>query len=57
MKRMPGRGGNTDPTAVGHAVTAVYGFCCIPFGLAALLMLRFVHITIGRPEPVAVVAD
>jgi hypothetical protein len=23
-------------------------FCCIPFGLAALLMFRFVRITLGK---------
>jgi hypothetical protein len=28
----------------------VYMFCCIPFGLAALLMLRFVRIVFGRPQ-------
>ena len=33
--------------AVGHAVTTVYMFCCIPFGLAALLMFRFVRITLA----------
>jgi hypothetical protein len=37
----------TDPGAVGHAVTVVYMFCCIPFALAALLMFRFVRITLA----------
>jgi hypothetical protein len=27
-------------------------FCCIPFGLAALLMFRFVHIVFGKREAV-----
>jgi MFS family permease len=57
VANVAGLGAATDPAAVGHAVTAVYEFCCIPFGLAALLMLRFVRITIGRPETVPVVAD
>jgi MFS family permease len=52
VANVAGLGAATDPTAVGHAVTAVYGFCCIPFGLAALLMLRFVRITIDRPGAV-----
>jgi hypothetical protein len=43
-----GLGAATDPIAVGHAVTAVYQSCCVPFGLAALLMLRFVLLTLGR---------
>jgi hypothetical protein len=25
-------------------------FCCIPFGLAALLMFRFVHIVFGKQQ-------
>jgi MFS family permease len=52
-----GLGAATDPAAVGHAVTAVYLFCCIPFGLAALLMFRFVRIALGRPEGAPAVAD
>jgi MFS family permease len=52
-----GLGAAIDPAAVGHAVVAVYEFCCIPFGLAALLMFRFVRITLGRAEPMPVVAD
>jgi len=27
-------------------------FCCIPFGLAVLLMFRFVRITLDKPEAV-----
>ncbi len=46
-----GLGNATDPAAVGHAVTAVYMFCCVPFGLAALLMFRFVSIVFGKPQP------
>ena len=52
-----GLGAAIDPAAVGHAVVAVYAFCCIPFGLAALLMFRFVRITLGKAEPMPVVAD
>lgn len=52
-----GLGAAIDPAAVGHAVTAVYEFCCIPFRLASLLMFRFVSVTIGRAVPVPVVAD
>ena len=40
----------TEAGAVGNAVTAVYMFCCIPFGLAALLMFRFVRIALGKSE-------
>jgi hypothetical protein len=28
-------------------------FCCIPFGLAALLMFRFVRIALGKPDAVS----
>ena len=48
VANMAGLGGATEAGAVGHAVTAVYMFCCIPFGLAALLMLRFVRIVLGK---------
>jgi MFS family permease len=44
-----GLGDATEAAAVGHAVTMVYLFCCIPFGLAALLMFRFIHLAIRRP--------
>ena len=50
VANMAGLGGATEPGAVGNAVTAVYMFCCIPFGLAALLMLRFVRIVFGGPQ-------
>jgi predicted MFS family arabinose efflux permease len=52
VANIAGLGTATDPAAVGHAVTAVYQFCCVPFGLAALLMFRFVRITLGKPEAV-----
>ena len=52
-----GLGAAVDPAAVGHAVTAVYEFCCIPFGLAAVLMFRFVRLTLGSRDPVPAVAD
>ncbi|HEV2336796.1 MAG TPA: MFS transporter [Stellaceae bacterium] len=46
-----GLGDATDPEAVGHAVTAVYMFCWIPFGLAALFMLRFLAVALpGRRQ-------
>ncbi len=46
-----GLGNATDPQAVGHAVTAVYVFCWIPFGLAALFMLRFLRVALPRNAP------
>jgi MFS family permease len=49
-----GLGDATEPAAVGHAVTTVYIFCCIPFGLAALMMFRFVRIALGKPETMPV---
>jgi MFS family permease len=51
VANIAGLGDATEPEAVGKAVTAVYLSCCIPFGLAALLMLRFVRIAFGKPEP------
>jgi len=50
VANVAGLGDATEPGAVGNAVTAVYMFCCIPFGLAALLMFRFVHVALGKPE-------
>jgi MFS family permease len=50
VANVAGLGNATEPEAVGHAVTAVYMFCCIPFGLAALLMLRFVRLALGKPD-------
>jgi hypothetical protein len=52
VANIAGLGDATEPEAVGKAVTAVYIFCCIPFGLAALLMFRFVRITLGKPKAV-----
>jgi hypothetical protein len=49
VANIAGLGDATEPGPVGHAVTAVYMFCCIPFGFAALLMFRFVRITFGKP--------
>jgi hypothetical protein len=51
VANIAGLGDATEPEAVGKAVTAVYLSCCIPFGLAALLMFRFVRIAFGKPEP------
>ncbi len=53
VANVAGLGDAIEPGAVGNAVTAVYMFCCIPFGLAALLMFRFVHITLGKPKGLA----
>jgi hypothetical protein len=48
-----GLGDATEPHAVGHAVSAVYTFCWIPFGLAVLFMLRFIRVALPRPTPFA----
>ena len=53
VANVAGLGDATQPGAVGHAVTAVYMFCCIPFALAALMMFRFVRVTLGRPERIS----
>jgi MFS family permease len=53
VANLAGLGDATEPIAVGHAVTAVYIFCCIPFGVAALLMFRFVGLTFGRRKAAA----
>jgi MFS family permease len=50
VANIAGLGAATDPAAVGHAVTAVYEFCLIPFGLAALMMFRFVRIAFRKPR-------
>jgi MFS family permease len=57
VANMAGLGNAAEPTAVGHAVTAVYTFCCIPFGLAALLMFRFVRVAIDRPKRITALAE
>jgi hypothetical protein len=38
-------------------VTAVYVFCWIPFGLAALFMLRFLRIAVPRSAPMVRAAE
>ena len=50
VANMAGLGAATDPGAVGHAVVAVYQFCCVPFGLAALMMFRFLRVAVPRPQ-------
>jgi hypothetical protein len=45
--------GHHSTAAAHHAVTAVYMFYCIPFGLASLMMLRFVRVTLGRPDRIS----
>jgi predicted MFS family arabinose efflux permease len=53
-----GLGDATDPVAVGHAVSIVYACCCVPFGIAALCVLRFIRIAVPRERPIAeAVAD
>ena len=52
-----GLGDASEPAAVGHAVTAVYLFCWIPFGLNAILMIRFLRVTLPRPAPVTATAE
>ena len=54
---MAGLGDATEPEAVGRAVTAVYLFCWVPFGLAAVFMLRFVRVGLPRSARVAATAD
>src|SRR6185437_4641424 len=51
-----GLGNATDPVAVGHAVSIVYAFCCVPFAVAALCVLRFIRIAVPRERPVEAVA-
>jgi MFS family permease len=46
-----GLGDATEPGAVGHAVTAVYVGCWVPFGLAAIFMFRFVRLTLPEAAP------
>jgi MFS family permease len=50
VANIAGLGDATEPEAVGYAITAVYMFCCIPFALAALLMFRFVRLTLVKPS-------
>ena len=53
-----GLGDATDPVAVGHAVSMVYVWCCVPFGVAALCVLRFIRIALPREsEPATAAAD
>jgi MFS family permease len=52
-----GLGAATEPQAVGHAVTMVYLFCWLPFGLAAVFMFRFIRLALPRPAPAHSLAD
>jgi MFS family permease len=52
-----GLGAATEPQAVGHAVTAVYVFCWIPFGLAAVFMFRFIRLALPRPAQALSLVD
>ena len=57
VANIAGLGAATDPIAVGHAVTAVYLFCCVPFAAAALMMFRFVRVALGKPRATLALAD
>ncbi|HEV8678864.1 MAG TPA: MFS transporter, partial [Stellaceae bacterium] len=52
-----GLGDATEPEAVGHAVSAVYVFCWIPFGLTVLFMVRFLRVALPRPAALASAAE
>ena len=52
-----GLGDATEPAAVGHAVTAVYLFCWIPFGLNAVLMIRFLRVSLPKPAAIPATAE
>ena len=52
-----GLGDATEPQAVGQAVTAVFMFCWIPFGLAALFVVRFIRLALPRSAPAPAIAD
>ena len=52
-----GLGDATEPAAVGHAVTAVYLFCWIPFGLNAVLMVRFLRVSLPKPAAIPATAE
>jgi MFS family permease len=56
VANIAGLGAATEPAAVGHAVTAVFGFCCVPFALAALMMLRFARTALTKPQTAAAAA-
>ncbi len=52
-----GLGAATEPQAVGHAVSMVYLFCWVPFGLAAVFMFRFIRFALPRSAPARSLAD
>jgi predicted MFS family arabinose efflux permease len=52
-----GLGTATEPVAVGHAVTAVYLFCWIPFSLAAVFMVRFTRLALPPGSTRLALAD
>jgi Na+/melibiose symporter-like transporter len=52
-----GLGAATEAQAVDQAVTTVYLFCWVPFGLAATFMLRFIRYALPRPMPAPSLAD
>jgi len=52
-----GLGDATEPEAVGRAVTAVYLFCWIPFGLTAVFMFRFLRVAIPMPRQAEATAE
>ena len=52
-----GLGDAAEPAAVGHAVTAVYLFCWVPFGLNVVLMIRFLRISLPRAAAIPATAE
>ena len=52
-----GLGDATEPVAVGRAITAVYLFCWIPFGLTAVFMFRFLRVALPIPQRIAATAE
>jgi MFS family permease len=52
-----GLGDATDPEAVGHAVSVVYFFCCIPFAFAVIFMLRFIRIVLPKKAALEAAAE
>jgi predicted MFS family arabinose efflux permease len=56
VANLAGLGDASEPEAVGRAVTAVYLFCWIPFGLTAVFMIRFLRVTSPATVPIPATA-
>jgi len=52
-----GLGDAIEPEAVGRAVTTVYLFCWIPFGLTAVFMIHFLRVALPRTAPITAAAE